>query len=105
MDEAKILELAREAGLQKWADAYDPAIIAFARLVAAAEREACAASVQIPTLTPEQANHLRLYGSVTIATGNASGFRVPDECHDPYAHPEYRVGWNDCLAAIRSRTE
>ena len=42
MTKDDIIRTAREAGLQPYYDAQEPAIEAFANLVAAAEREACA---------------------------------------------------------------
>ena len=42
MTKDDIMRLAREAGLQPYYDAQEPAIVAFAALVAAAEREECA---------------------------------------------------------------
>ena len=43
MTKNDIIRMAREAGLQPYYDEQEPAIERFAKLVAAAEREACAA--------------------------------------------------------------
>lgn len=96
MTDSEILELARQAGLQKWADAYDPAVIAFARLVAAAEGEECIA------IAFEQAERLAV-----------ADYGATREQAREWAKEDKLDSYKDCViehidgiaAAIRSRTE